>query len=270
MRTQLPGTGALLLTLAAGCHGAAPAKPPADRPDDAELPAKTVAALTAECMDKGNAPVCLLLSGAFRAGALGFSRNDAAAERMMEQAVAGSRAGCERGDAEKCAFLGMWILVGAERRGAGTPEARHLAETAAPLLDKACSGGEGDACELAGNLYRDGAYLPRDARRAAAFYERACKAKDAQGCLGMAALLLGGAPGVPVDAARAVEAAERGCAEKDAKSCTWLGVCFARGEGVPVDLTRAAALFERACAGGDAEGCDDLARVKQPTPAPSR
>ena len=128
---------------------------------------------------------------------------------------------------------------------------------AAPLLDKACTGGSGEACKDLGNLYRDGGGVPKDGSRAAAFYSRACDASNGLACTNLGVMYANG-NGVAKDDTRAAALYSKACNANDALGCTNLGSMYWNGRGVPHDDSHAAALYSRACDANNAIACSNL------------
>ena len=120
-----------------------------------------------------------------------------------------------------------------------------------------CGVGSFEDCFELGEAYRKGDGVPRDARRAAEFYERACDGGYAPGCHNLGKSYTEG-EGVGQDWAQAAELYWRACDGGYAEGCNNLGYLYAEGVGVPLDRARAAGLYERACDGGNAEGCYNL------------
>ena len=128
---------------------------------------------------------------------------------------------------------------------------------ASPLLDKACSNGNGEACKDLGNLYRDGGGVPKDGSRAATFYSRACDANNGLACTNLGVMYANG-NGVAKDDSRAAGLYSRACNANDALGCTNLGSMYWTGRGVPKDDSHAAALYSRACDANNAIACSSL------------
>ncbi|MCY1023270.1 carboxypeptidase regulatory-like domain-containing protein [Pyxidicoccus sp. MSG2] len=178
------------------------------------------------------------------------------------------QAGCERGDATDCFFLGLHFVHGdgeAEDKARGfqllgqSCQKQHFAacehlmslryagmggeqelSAARPMLEKDCSGDQPMGCLLLGELHWQAEGEARDVTRARAFYERACERGVAKGCSKLGSSLI-----------------KRGDDGEEV------------GEEVSeADLTRALKLFERGCAGGDGEGCASLGSMTMISPDP--
>jgi serine/threonine protein kinase len=129
---------------------------------------------------------------------------------------------------------------------------------AAPLLDKACTGGSGEACKDLGNLYHDGNGVPkRDGSRAVALYSKACSTSPPMGCNSLGVMYHNG-DSVPPDDTRAANLYSQACNAGDALGCTNLGNSYWNGKGVPHDDAQAATLYSRACNSSNGAGCSSL------------
>jgi TPR repeat protein len=248
----------LLVTV--GCH--APAQPAV--PHDASVPEAVLGRLAADwataCNSGSKPEACLVLSGLFSRGTLGFTRNEARADDFARLAMAQLQAACDAGDSERCALLGAMFVEGTDKLADGEPELARRVALAMPPLEKGCRGGEADACERAGMFTEEGRGMASDPRRAAELYARGCAAKHEGSCGRLGILLANGAEGLPADGARAAESLARACAKNDIW-CARLGALYRYGRGVPRDAPRALLLYKRACAAGDAWGCAELGSV---------
>jgi hypothetical protein len=126
-----------------------------------------------------------------------------------------------------------------------------------PLLDKACTGGSGEACKDLGNMYHDGSGVGKDGLRAASLYAKACDAHYVMGCNNLGVMYHIG-DGVAQNDVRAGDLYSRACDAGDALGCTNLGNSYWNGRGVSQDDTHAAALYSRACDIGNGAGCSSL------------
>jgi TPR repeat protein len=121
---------------------------------------------------------------------------------------------------------------------------------AAELYSRACGGGVLAGCNNLGGL----ALAEGDLARAMSLYAKACEGSFARGCSNQAWLYEAG-KGVAADPPRAVALYARACDLSDAVACGNLGAMVQHGNGAPLDETRATALYERACSLGDMHGC---------------
>ena len=126
-----------------------------------------------------------------------------------------------------------------------------------PLLDKACTGGSGEACKDLGNMYRDGTSVGKDGLRAASLYSKSCSTSPPKGCTNLGVMYHNG-DGVAQNDARAGDLYSRACDAGDGIGCANLGNSYWNGSGVAQDDTHAAALYSRACDIGNGAGCSSL------------
>jgi serine/threonine-protein kinase len=134
---------------------------------------------------------------------------------------------------------------------------RHFAE-AAPLLDKACTGGNGEACKDLASLYHDGNGVgKKDGSLAASLYAKACSTSPPKGCNTLGVMYHSG-DSVIQDDARAAGLYTQACNGGDALGCFNLGNCYWNGRGVANDDVRAASLYSKACDAGNGAGCSSL------------
>jgi serine/threonine protein kinase len=126
-----------------------------------------------------------------------------------------------------------------------------------PLLDKACTGGSGEACKDLGNMYHDGSGVGKDGLRAASLYSKSCSTSPPKGCTNLGVMYHNG-DGVAQNDVRAGDLYSRACDAGDGIGCANLGNSYWNGSGVAHDDTRAAALYSRACDIGIGAGCSSL------------
>jgi TPR repeat protein len=158
---------------------------------------------------------------------------------------------CERGSGDACTRLG-WAYARGEGVRAPDPAAAERAYAAA------CRFGEPYGCaNLAIILSRDDE--PKDPARALTLGVRACDGGVGAGC-SVAGFLLFYGRGVEADPARAVELLERGCAKDDVIACCNLAGALARGRGTPRDQARAIRIAAAACE-KSTEGCETLSSI---------
>jgi TPR repeat protein len=174
--------------------------------------------------------------------------------RDLDRAKALEERACAGGNADGCANLGVAYLVGAI--GVARDSIR-----AAQLLEPACAGGHANACFQLGWNYEFGRTVARDYKRAAAFYQKACDAPNANDDM-MGCHFLGSAyaegRGVREDAAHAAQLYGRACQGGNGSGCNNLGQLYQVGRAVAKDASRAAQLYDRACQLGNPSGCDNL------------
>jgi serine/threonine-protein kinase len=128
---------------------------------------------------------------------------------------------------------------------------------AGPLLDKACTGGNGETCKDLGNMYHDGSGVGKDGLRAASLYSKACDARIGLGCTNLGVMYHNG-DSVAQNDVRAADLYSQACDAGDALGCTNLGNSYWNGRGVSHDDSRAAMLYSRACYTGNGAGCTSL------------
>ncbi|MGA3162225.1 MAG: serine/threonine-protein kinase [Terracidiphilus sp.] len=133
---------------------------------------------------------------------------------------------------------------------------KHFSD-AGPLLDKACTGGNGEACKDLGNMYHDGNGAPKDGLRAASFYSMACDVHYALGCTNLGVMYHIG-DSVAQNDVRAADLYSKACDAGDGVGCANLGNSYWNGKGVSQDDTRAAMLYSRACDTGNGAACSNL------------
>jgi uncharacterized protein len=111
---------------------------------------------------------------------------------------------------------------------------------------------DGAAMTLIGEVYRDGAAVPRDDREASRWYRLASNLGDPQAAYELGAMLLEGANGVAKDAAAAKAQFERAAAKNHPAALYNLGVMALQGpDGKTPDYAAAAQYFLRAANAGD-------------------
>ena len=108
------------------------------------------------------------------------------------------------------------------------------------------------AMTLIGEIYRDGAAVPRDDREASRWYRLASDLGDPEAAYELGVLLLGGASGVSKDVAAAKAQFERAAAKGHRGALYNLGVMALEGvDGKAPDYAKAAQDFLRAANAGD-------------------
>jgi len=124
----------------------------------------------------------------------------------------------------------------------------------AAQFDKACLGGDHEACRNLGVLYTEGVGVAPDLRRAAALFAQACNGGNLAGC-NHAALALAEGMGVAKDPAKAAELYVKACDGGYPLACRNGGLMLRDGRGVAQDLARAEAMLRKACDGGAPYAC---------------
>jgi TPR repeat protein len=59
---------------------------------------------------------------------------------------------------------------------------RNDKSSALAITKHACEAGSYDACAALGKLFRDGAWVERDAKQARRYFERACRQNEQESC----------------------------------------------------------------------------------------
>jgi serine/threonine-protein kinase len=166
---------------------------------------------------------------------------------------AACRSECDRGDAGSCYHLAL-LLNGAD-------PARAAA--AAPVFDKACSGGNAPACFYRATAFERGDVAGRDLARAAEYYERGCDRGDASSCSTLALRLDHASDGWSRDVPRALRLWQRACDLGQRFACfRAIGYYLKGGEGLDKRPERAIAVLERTCAAGEAKRCAELGLLR--------
>jgi TonB family protein len=129
-----------------------------------------------------------------------------------------ARSLCDNGDPRACTEYGVAILRTDPLDGLG----------AIPWLTKACEGGDGAGCRMAGNLHSASAGIGRDLPKALDFLDKGCKLGDVLAC----------------------------------ERLTWH---YGKGIGVAADTAKVAAAEASACAVLGKEGCAADWRAAGPT-----
>ncbi len=156
-----------------------------------------------------------------------------------------------------------------ERRGEALYNQQRYDE-AAPLLEKACDGGNLQDCSYLGSLYQNGWGVHQDAVEARSLYQHACDGGVQPAC-GMMQNL---EQATRQEASRQFEEGqtlynqkqfqkakplfERACDGGGLNGCRLLGALYQNGLGVPQDYTKARLYFQKACDGGNNISCGKL------------
>jgi uncharacterized protein len=175
-----------------------------------------------------------------------FSKTHAADSTKVVPLV---QRGCEGGDGDSCATLGML-----HQEGVGLVKDP---ERATYFFKRGCSASSKLGCVLLGEAYLDGRGVDKDPERAAELFTMACQAKDSAACDREAKLYFLG-EGVKKDEPKGIELLGRACDLGSAGSCLVLGLRYQHGTGVGKDNGKADALFKRACDGGQSIACEQL------------
>jgi TPR repeat protein len=116
---------------------------------------------------------------------------------------------------------------------------------AAALYDKACTANDAESCGKLSALYFCGRGVAKDLQHAFDLDGRACELGSYAACGNLSMGLA--MPDVKLDPARVMALSERGCAGGDKLSCAGIALMYLQGWGVPADPAKAAAIFEGLC-----------------------
>lgn len=171
----------------------------------------------------------------------------------LSRVVSWTRTGCDRGDLKACARL-AWMY----EWGVGVVPDQSRAFT---LAKESCEKGNGDACDIAGDV----APITVDRTKVAyGFYVRGCDQGSSWACQGAGRMTKFG-QGTHPDPARGQQLFERsyklataGCMANDAWECRVVGVALLRGDGAAKDSTAGYAKLQRACDLGSPEACGEV------------
>jgi TPR repeat protein len=125
---------------------------------------------------------------------------------------------------------------------------------------KRCMDGNAATCVNLGVRYLKGEGVATDGKLAITLFERACVAKDAQGCTNAGIVANNAQGGFARDTARAVAAYQKGCELNASDSCNNLGNLIEKGDAGPADPVAAAVLYGKACDQRNGIACGNLSR----------
>ncbi len=117
---------------------------------------------------------------------------------------------------------------------------------ALPLLDQACTGGDGEACDDLGLMYQGLPGISKDFKKAAAHFTSACDAGNADGCYNIGNFYYVGTLNF-VDEARARPLLAKACDGGSDEGCWTLGISYLQPIHGPADISQALAIFTKAC-----------------------
>jgi uncharacterized protein len=194
---------------------------------------------------------CQNLGRAYRDGMLGVTVDVAKALGFFEKA-------CELRQGDSCNDLA--VLLDDEDRSADE-RAR-----ASAMFVKACELNSAMGCANLGHRL-----LKTDPIKAVDVLDQACLGQRGRACEELGVLLYQGAEGVEKNFVQARRVFARGCEAGHANSCTNEGILLADGEGGDVDLDSATEYFRKACDLENEKGCARLGTVLAATdPAAAR
>jgi len=120
--------------------------------------------------------------------------------------------------------------------------------------ERACDGGQAQACTGLGKLYNDQSGKWHDPAKALLKLDKGCSRDDAEGCH-LAGLAYNASRYNPVNTNKAVERFGQACGLHHGAACVELGKAQLNGVGMAASATKAEAIFKRACTLGNGEGC---------------
>lgn len=133
------------------------------------------------------------------------------------------------------------------------------------ICEANCRDGLASDCLGAGNGYATGVGAPRDERRAADLFVRACELGNGPGCT-FGGRMYEFAHGVDRDVAKALSLYGRACKLDYLGGCYNVAVLLENGRGVARDAARAAALYRKTCAAGSLVSCAAASRLEAQLP----
>jgi serine/threonine-protein kinase len=125
---------------------------------------------------------------------------------------------------------------------------------AAPLVDKACSGGDQASCAELGVLYLQGNGEPKDLGKANTLLTNACNAGIADACASLGHIYSIGT-GVAADHAHALALYSNACQGGSDEGCADLGLSYNLGLDTTADLSKGIEILSGACNGGMGKSC---------------
>ncbi|MFA6115026.1 MAG: hypothetical protein WC729_13570 [Sphingomonas sp.] len=194
--------------------------------------------------EMGVASACTRAATIFRDGSATFVNLDLA-QKMADRGCIALK------DQGACAALAESMA------SAGKADGRS-----AQLIDTACASGADDGCRLKANALF---YERKDAAaraEALPMFDKACTAKRAWGCMGLADAYREGW-GVAKDAVRSVGYARTGCTQGQGdrlRLCTLYGISLAR-PGDKASLNKGEDYLDASCNAGDGMACNHLGRI---------
>lgn len=146
---------------------------------------------------------------------------------------------CDAGDLDACVEFGNQLHL------SSFPSREYTALTEGPehtkafkLYSKACAGGNGRGCNMAGGMLQQGAGVPSDKPRAREYLSLGCRAGNAAACYNLGfALAIG--DGVPADPGASIHAFDSACKRGVPDACTAAALIFDRGLAGTTDRGRA-------------------------------
>lgn len=137
--------------------------------------------------------------------------------------------------------------------------------------EAACTAGDVRACGVAGQLHIEEDDEAVADANAAPLLIKACEGGDGHGCFWLAAFHRNGLGGLPKDEAkmkatyaRAATQHEKACDGGDRVACAVGGDLYSGGDGGTVDDAKALALWKKGCALGSPGACESAKKAETP------
>lgn len=157
------------------------------------------------------------------------------------------RRGCEEADNNACYRVGKALMA------IDNPN-EHVLREARLRFEKACDGGEKDACFVLGLAAKTGRFGARDVVKASRLLTAACNDDNATACYELADLQ--STPNTALtDPAKARKNLDKACSLNTGAACAKLAEVFAHGVGVPQNTAKAQALHATACELDQVQSC---------------
>jgi serine/threonine protein kinase len=131
---------------------------------------------------------------------------------------------------------------------------------ALPLLDQACTSGDGEACDYLGQMYGHKLGVTQDLKGSASFFTRACDLNNADGCYNIGNIYYVGTLNI-VDEARARPLLAKACDGGSDEGCLTLGISYLQPTTGSADVTKALAVFTKACDARLGSNCQQLGQM---------
>jgi TPR repeat protein len=149
---------------------------------------------------------------------------------------------------------------GASSSGQSATDAATFAEDTLARLQKLAETGDAKAQNILGAMYAAGDGVPKNAVKAAEWYQKSASQGDAraQTTLGM---MYATGDGVPKDAAKAADWLHKAAEQGDSTAQARLGVMYRTGDGIPKDKAEAREWLQKAAAQGNADALFNLGEM---------
>ena len=131
---------------------------------------------------------------------------------------------------------------------------------ALPLLNQACTGGDGEACDDLGMMYGYKLGVSQDLKKSASFFTRGCDLNNPDGCYNIGNFYYVGTLNI-VDEARARPLLSKACDGGSDEGCLTLGISYLQPTTGSADVTTALAVFTKACDARLGSNCQQLGQM---------